>query len=160
MGNIIDHLITDRTPADVNRVHDLRKKWYGGTITAEEKTEWFANLKGAYNASDLNRVGKAMEYISNRLAKAGYGHTLNLKTDWQMSDIFTVENTEYYIESLRLLRKWFVTWKTTPPTPERMSGLTYQEANNIEKILIDIDELIAKMQKNYVYSGEVFCGEV
>ena len=160
MGNIIDHLITDRTSADVYRIDNLRKKWYDGTITTTEKAEWFGNLKGAYNASDLNRVGEAMGYISARLAKSGYGRVLNLKTDWQMSDEITIENTNYYLESLRLLKKWFFVWQTTPEAPEKLSGLNYKEANNIEKILIDINELITKMQQNYVYSGEVFCGEV
>ena len=160
MGNIIDRLITDRAPADVNRINSLREKWYTATITKEEMMEWFTDLKGAYNASDLNRVGEAMEYISMRLVKAGYGHAMNLKTDWQMSDAFTAENTKYYLESLYLLRKWFTTWETTPPTPDHIAGLTYQEANDIEKILIDIDELITKMQQNYIYSGELYAGEV
>lgn len=63
----------------MDRVNFLRKKWFAGTITPTEMTEWFSDLKGAYNASDLNRVGAAMEYISQRLADAGYGHMLNLK---------------------------------------------------------------------------------
>lgn len=153
-------LITDRTQADVNKVVRLAKKWSDGTITETEKVEWFTDLKGSYNASDLNRVGTAMEYISQRLATAGYGHALKPETDWKMSDFHNTVNTSYYLDSLRLLRSWFVTWKNTPKTPDSLDKLDYKEANAIEQILVDIDDLITKMQQNYVYSGEIYAGEV
>ena len=57
--SIIDTLITNRTQSDVTRWRTLHDKGWGG-MTAGEKTEWFAGVKGAYNAADLNRVGEAM----------------------------------------------------------------------------------------------------
>ena len=35
-----------------------------GTATAAELSEWQIDLKGAYNASDLNRVGAAVAYVA------------------------------------------------------------------------------------------------
>lgn len=153
-------LITDRTKQDVDRVNFLRKKWFAGTITSTEMTEWFSDLKGAYNASDLNRVGAAMEYISQRLADAGYGHTLNLKTDWTAADDNRTGALGYYLKTIRQLRSWFVTWPTTPDTPADLQNLTFEEANNIEKILMDLDDLISRMVQAYYYSGEIYAGEV
>lgn len=52
-------LITDRTRADV-----------------ENETD-----KGFYNASDLNRVGAAVEYIAGRFAALGYDCPVTVKKD-------------------------------------------------------------------------------
>lgn len=62
---IIDDLITDRTQADVARVVALRAIGYDN-MTAEEKAEYAAS-KGAYNYTDLNRVGNAIVYVKNLL---------------------------------------------------------------------------------------------
>lgn len=153
-------LVTNRTQADVDRVVTLRKKWMNGTITAEEKNEYLAGMKGAYNATDLNRVGAAMEYIAGKLFDAGYGSDLKVKQDWKMSDVPSETNLRYYLESVNSLRAWFVTKETTPDTPPDMERLTYIEANNIEQILMDLDFLITQMIQSYIYSGDVYVGEV
>ena len=69
--SVIDTLVTDRTEADVSRYSELRDKGWAEMTTAE-KAEWVAGMKGAYNASDLNRVASAMAYLSQRFASAGY----------------------------------------------------------------------------------------
>ena len=53
--SIIDTLITDRTEADFDRAKALAAKGWDD-MTDDEKAEWRANPKGAYNVSDLNRV--------------------------------------------------------------------------------------------------------
>lgn len=71
-----DYLITDRSPADVERVRHLRSLWgpapgqWRGT--EEERAEWEAGLKGAYNALDLNRLTLAAFYLFTKLAEMGY----------------------------------------------------------------------------------------
>lgn len=77
MSTIIDTLITDRTAADVARVHELAVKGYAG-MTVAELAEWLAGMKGAYNAVDLNRVGTALNYLRDRLT-GGYGRDIT----WQ-----------------------------------------------------------------------------
>lgn len=69
--SIIDTLITDRTQADVNRVLTLSAKGWAA-MTAAEREEFAAGMKGAYNATDLNRVNAAMEYLESRLVAMGY----------------------------------------------------------------------------------------
>lgn len=153
-------LIYDRTPADVQRVSELDKKFRLGTATTAEAEEYLSGMKGAYNATDFNRVGVVIEYIAKRLKNAGYSFGLTVKKDWRASDVPTVENTAYYLEAVNTLRRWFVVYNNTPDTPSDLSGLTYVEANNIEKILFDIDELITKMIRQQYYAGEVYAGEV
>lgn len=153
-------LITDRTQADVDRVKRLRKKWAAGTITQAEKDEWFSEMKGAYNASDLNRVGSAIRYINQRLLEAGYGKELEIKADWRETDNNYIGSLDYYLQAVRQLRSWFTTMENTPAVPDDMQNLTYIEANNIEKILMDLDFLITQMGKSFFYSGEIASGEV
>ena len=69
--SIVDELITDRTQADVNRVRELALKGWAN-LTDAEKAEWNAGMKGAYNATDLNRVTQAMDYINAELEGYGY----------------------------------------------------------------------------------------
>ena len=68
--SIIDTLVYDRTQADVDRVFTLKNKILTGgltALTAEEKAEYMAGMKGAYNYGDMNRVGQAVAYIANRM---------------------------------------------------------------------------------------------
>ena len=82
--SIIDTLITNRTQSDVTRWRTLHDKGWGG-MTAGEKTEWFAGVKGAYNAADLNRVGEAIEYIADLFGGFGFPMMITPKTDWALS---------------------------------------------------------------------------
>jgi len=132
------HLITDRTKADV-----------------ENRT-----AKGSYNASDLNRVGAAMDYLAGRLRGQGYFPRISPKLDWTEADYPTPSSMAVYLADLRELRRQLTLRSTSPAAPVDMEGLTYQEANDIEKILEDIDALLTNAAKTWLYSGDVFSGEV
>lgn len=140
------HLVTDRTAADVNAGND----------------------KGTYNASDLNRVGAAMNYVADRLRAAGYDPHISPKTDWKDDDWVDPSAQAVYLGDLAELRKQFTMLASTPQVPTRIlatainsnDGLTYTWANNIEQILKDIDLLITNMTAAWFYSGDVYSGEV
>ena len=155
------HLVTDRTRADVTYVQTLAKKIKNGTATEDELAEWNASgLKGSYNASDLNRVGAAMQYVADRLVEFGYAVSIDPKLDWTSGDWPTPETMGTYLADLEELRSKFAMMQTTPTVPEDMEQLTYTEANNIEKILEDVDFLLTNAAKAWYYSGDVFSGEV
>lgn len=154
------NLITDRTQGDVNRVVYLAGKVSTGTATEAELTEWATPLKGAYNASDLNRVGAAVDYVAGRLNGYGYSVTVSPRQDWQASDIPTAGDMETYISDVAAIRGAISVMASTPPTPESAGGLTWQEANNIEQILLDVDALLTKMAQAWFYSGDLYAGEV
>lgn len=134
----INSLITDRTQADVGN----------GT------------KKGSYNATDLNRVGNAMNYVASRLVARGFIVSINPKTDWKEQDWPTPSTMERYLADLEELRGKLALMESTPSVPEDVERLTYVEANNIEKILVDIDFLLTNAAKAWCYSGDVFSGEV
>ena len=131
-------LITDRTRADVANQTD----------------------KGFYNASDLNRVGAAVEYIAGRFTALGYDCPVTVKKDWLTSDAPTVSQLETYRLNIVTLRSRIAVMASTPEAPASMAGLDYVKANNIEQILLELDALITNITKSWYFAGEVYAGEV
>ena len=86
--------------------------------------------KGAYNYSDLNRVERAVEEISDRM-----GLGLITKTDWAMWDIPKESDMQRYLGNIVAIRQRIPTSESIPLAPTSMNNLTYNEANNIELIL-------------------------
>ena len=139
-------LVTDRTAADVAA----------------------QNAKGTYNASDLNRVGEAMNYVADRLRATGYDPHINPKTDWKDDEWVTPVDEAVYLGDLAELRKQFTVMKSTPKVPPRIlatgintnDGLTHTWANDIERILEDVDALLTNISAAWFFSGDLFSGEV
>ena len=113
-----------------------------------------------YNASDLNRVGAAVQYVAERFTAQGYAVTVSPKTDWLASDIPTASELETYRQNIVTLRALIAVMPTTPDAPASMAGLNYVKANNIEQILLDLDALITDITKSWCFSGELYAGEV
>ena len=143
-------LITDRTQADVNRVKELAAKGKAGTWTEAERAEWLAGMKGAYNYTDFNRVESAVAEIASIL-----GVYVDTVTTWSAANIPTEADTIRYLSNVRRLKTVCQGLAGTPNAPESMRGFTYKEANDIEKILTDIETVIY----SWTRCGEVYCGE-
>ena len=158
--SVIDTLVTDRTEADVSRHRELRDKGWAG-MTAAEKAEWMSGMKGAYNPnSDMNRVASAMSYLSQRFASAGYSVPISSPTDWANGDIPRKDDLDTYLDDLRRIRAAMAVMDTTPAAPESMDYLTWAKANDIEKILVDVDDALGRLLLSPFYSGEIYSGEV
>lgn len=157
--NPILYLVTDRKESDVAYVKLLSGKGLGGMSDAE-KAEWLSGLKGAYTASDLNRVESAVDYVAGRLQSFGNAVEVYPKKGWATNDVPTVSTMKRYLNDVAALRAVFAVMPTTPEVPPDMDGLTYTEANNIEQILKDIDLLITNMTASWFYSGDLYAGEV
>lgn len=156
MSTIIDTLITDRTAADVARVHEFAVKGYAG-MTAAEQAEWLAGMKGAYNAADLNRVGTALNYLAVRLgAICGSSIAWTAKTDWAVTDIITASQAAEYRRQIQDIRDALTYPAGTPDAPE-LGRLTYTGANDIELILALCEELIDNITKAFRYTGAAEC---
>lgn len=141
-------LIIDRTSADTVRRVALRERIKVRTATGAEWSEWLAGIKGAYNTTDLNRVGSAIAHIASHLTSAGYSVQVSPKTDWTISDIPTPAQMTAYLSDVAAIRAALAVGSTTPPVPPDMDRLTVNEANDIERILVDVDGLISNMISN------------
>lgn len=144
-------LITDRTQANVDLCKALAEKGWDN-LTPEEQTEWYASAsKGAYNYADLNRVETAVSALSEH-----FGLGLVVKTDWGMWDVPTQADMTRYLANIEAIRAKCFASMNLPAVPVTMGGLTYETANNLEKIL-DAAFSIADATPA---SGEIFSGEV
>lgn len=72
MPQQLGNLIFDRTELDVAELQAVTAKLVAGTATQEERAAFLEGMKGAYNYTDLNRVGAAVEYLTALLASLGY----------------------------------------------------------------------------------------
>lgn len=153
------HLVTDRTQFDVDRVNALAAKGWA-KMTQSERDEWYAGMKGAYNATDLNRVQAAARYIKDRCETLGYRLNLSEQRSWTQQDTPDMADMRKYLDDIRAIRGIFKVLKTTPSVPESMARFTYVKANAIEQILQDVDSLLSNMIASSVYSGELFGGEI
>lgn len=196
MSTVIDTLVFDRTQADVDRVFTLKNKILTGGLTAlsdEEKAEYMAGMKGAYNYQDMNRVGQAVAYIAERMtsipdelaayrAEKGVADdpvyhvsynpssvVVSAKTNWAMGDIPTQSQISTYLQNLTVLRSQLTLPENTPAVPTSLNSLTFQIANDIERLLYVIyttlvnttNELYSKIDRTeiaFLYSGEIYCG--
>lgn len=150
-------LITDRTQADVNRVKVLAAKgWL--EMTAEEKAEWLSGMKGAYNAADLNRVGAAVAWLKAALEGLGYHVNAQPRQGWTVSDIPTAREMAVYLGGVQAIR---ALWDAAmPPLPSSMDHINYTDANEIERLLVTVEALIGRLRESWMYTGDVFAGEV
>ena len=157
--SILDTLITDRTQADEARAAELSAKGLAGMSLAE-RTEYLSGMKGAYNATDLNRVTQAMEYIAERLRGYGYSAEISHAKTWSMADIPTPTEMAGYLADLSVLRGVLSVPPNTPNAPTDMENLTVQEANDIERILVDVDRALGLMAQSFLRCGAagVVCG--
>ena len=153
------NLITDRTQADVDYAARLNAAGWDG-MTEDERTAWTLGLKGTYDYTDLNRVGNAVAYVAGRLTGAGYALNVNPRIDWTEDDTQRAADMASYPADISAIRNALIVPPAIPEVPDDMEGLTYEEANDIERILLAVDALITNMINAYFYSNEIVCGEV
>lgn len=154
----LDDLITDRTAADAARVRALADKGYDAW-TAAELAWWRSDPKGAYNASDLNRVGSAVDYVAKRLRSCGISVSVAPRMDWANGDKPNRDEMAAYLADIATLRAALPLRDGTPPAPGGMLGLTWEEANAIESILLAVDETVTRMSQAWFFSGDLYAGE-
>ena len=170
--SVIDTLICDRTQADVAALEGLLAKAKKGALTDAELASFhLASSRGAYNHTDLNRVTAAMDHIHARLTGCGYATGYapvriphrdgTSDTLWREDDEgMGAELFAAYLANLGRLRAVLAVLPDTPSAPDDMDGLTTQEANAIEKILVDLDGLLVSMREVMLHAAQPFlcCG--
>ena len=147
------NLVYDRTAQDVETARTQR----GTTLTP---------LKGCYNVSDLNRVESAVKLLAAALTSAGYPVEVTpvLKgskaedREWQEGDVLYRPQWTTYLDNVQKLRDAYYTFAETGELPAPGDKLGYVSANNIEKVLADIDLLIDCMKSSYRRCGTFRAG--
>lgn len=142
--------VTDRTMQDVNRAKELNSKRFAD-MTAEEKVEYLAGLKGALNREDLLRVENNIRLLAD---------VLELDIATYEDAIPEFPTTAYYnnlLGNVEAIREAYVVHADTPSTPNAPLN-TYGKWNEVEKILADVHECLDA--NFYYYCGsEIYAGD-
>lgn len=161
--SIIDNLVYDRTQADVDRVFTLKNKILTeglSSLSAEEKAEYMAGMKGAYNYTDFNRLGEAIAYLVERMKELDiHDSSIIPKVDWVMGDTPTQSQVSNLLSCLTKLRAKLSLPDDAPSVPNSLDKLTYQTANDMELLLWMIDQRITQTTAAFRYSGTMYCGQ-
>ncbi|MGN1128040.1 MAG: hypothetical protein ACI4T6_03690, partial [Candidatus Flemingiibacterium sp.] len=78
--------------------------------------------------------------------------------EWRESDIVRLSQWQQYLANVQALRDAYYTLAETGQLPDAADRLDYAGANNIEKILADIDLLIGWMKSSYRRCGTFQAG--
>lgn len=144
-------LITDRKQSDIDRAKQLIAKAKNiESLSSSELEEYLGGLKGCYNISDLNRVESAVQYISDLLNSYNYTNEVETK-EWRDGELFTITEMERYLRNLDILKASYYSYDYTPIVPSSYKSVN--EANDIEKILIDLESIIKKMMAIFRYAN-------
>jgi hypothetical protein len=143
-------LVTDRTQHHVDRLKKLQEiGWDNFSESQKEEYRGYA-AKGAYNYTDMNRVENAVAEIAPLL-----NLTLTTRTNWNYWrnwyydyyyaisghpvdgwGVYPWEaELDRYLNNVKEIRDACPSDLDFPPLPSNMDCLTYESANNIEKVL-------------------------
>ena len=174
-ADLSDILVCDRTADDVERVKTLKRQILTegfSSLTADEQAEYMAGMRGAYNAEDMNRVGRVVEYVADCMNRSltdleafrddnavapdpalmmPYSAvTVSPKTNWTVSGIPSASQAKTYLQNIAKLRALLPLPSDTPYVPADLNNLSYETANVIERVLLAIfDAFTAKEAELY-----------
>ena len=158
---IVDELITDRTPEDVEAVRSLTEAIKAGTATEEQLSEYLNVIqKGAYTYRDLNRVEEAVQYVAARLKEYGYLSDMLVARSWSVENKPNQEDFDRYFGNVATLRAAISVWANTPETPNSINGFDVGKANALEQVLVDVNRVLDHMANAWFYSGDLYMAEV
>jgi hypothetical protein len=144
-------LITDRTQQHVDLLKALQKIGWDN-LNSEQREQWYGEAaKGAYNHTDLNRVESAVAELAEIL-----GIELTTKTDWGVWDLPTHSDMKRYLDNVEVIKNAVWGGANLPHVPYHANGLTYEDANTIENILLTSGRRLESIPR----CGEIFIGEV
>lgn len=168
-------LVTDRTQHHVDRLKKLQSIGWDN-LSESQKTEYRGYAaKGAYNYTDMNRVESAVAEIAPML-----GLTLTTRTKWDYWrnwhygyyyesqgygitgwNVFPWEDElKRYLNNVKAIRDACPDDLGFPPLPYNMDRLTYESANNIEKVLEIAYKYISGVVLGNAVLGEAVLGKM
>ena len=126
----MDKLIFDRTQQDI--INKTKKSYY--------------------NVDDLTRINDWIKLLSDYL-----GLGLVIET-YSLGQIITLNNINLILDNIQTLKdNWYVA-NDTPYTPIA-NGYNYKSANDVEKILSDLNDFMISVESDFKFSGTFYSGE-
>jgi len=151
-------MITDRTKADVDAARELLEQLKTIVPFPDlSDDEEMIMERGTYTSNSLNRVESKQKELAELLNSYLYMIHIKNKTDWEASDVFDYTDYVRYLGNLDKLKQSFFVYPDTPNTPTYLYD--YTNANAVEKILMDIENMIYDMVSHFRECDTFYCGE-
>lgn len=149
-------MITDRTQYDVDEAKRIRAEKIQKEITPTEAE--IAQLeRGLITINTLNRIEEKQEELKELINGLGYYNTPIVNKSWKHSDIFSQADFDRIIENDRILKEAFFVYSDTPSVP--LARPHFQNVNDLEKILDDLDIMINDVKSYYPECGSWETGQ-
>lgn len=113
--------------------------------------------RGTLNLSTINRIENKQVELVEKFAEIGYWVEPITNKTWDKNSLFFYDDFERINKNMDTLRESFFENKKMPKTPN--VSYDFQTINDLEKILYELEEMIAEVRQNYAESGDVECGE-
>lgn len=155
-GDLLE-LVFDRTQKDVDRAVEIIRqvKTLGIDNVSDDIKELHNNgLKGCYNLSDIRRIYAVISNLLINLNENGYSPATELKT-YLDNDIFDESDIKIYLDNIKNLRNGIAVFSSTPQTPNINEWINFNVANDIEKILFDITEILELVELSRIHCGTI-----
>ena len=117
------------------------------------------NPKGALSHTMLNRIEKNSQYLAALLNSYNYNVEIEVKTDWVREDYFRPSDLDRIKRNVTALKDAYYSLPTTPSLATGKKTINYVDANNLEQIEKDLNDLIGYMENNFIYCGVANCGQ-
>ena len=150
-------MIYNRTQTDVDNAISIRanKIQNGLELSADEIS---IMERGTITINTLNRIEDKQDELKNLINQMGYFNTKTIfNRQWSYDDFFDEVNFNRILGNLRILKNAFFVYSNTPPIPT--ANYSYQNINDLEKILYDMDIMISDIKSRYRQCGTFECGE-
>lgn len=149
-------MIFNRTLSDVEQAKKIRaeKLQHFVEITDEEQETL---ERGFVTINTLNRIEDKQSELQNLLRTMGYWNTSIISKTWTSTDMFTDAEFQRIIDNNAALRKSFYVYSNSPM--DAIANYHYEEFNAIERILFDLEAMIAFVRGHYKECGDFDCGE-
>ena len=145
-------MITNRTQYDVDTAISIRKN---KVQKFQELTESDINYleRGTLTINTLNRIENKQDELSSVLNSYGYKNIIYTKR-WNYEDVFDEINLSRLLDNMKTFYNVFVLYKNTPLIP--LSIFSFQELNDVEKFLVDLESILEGMISSFLYSGNEY----
>jgi hypothetical protein len=147
-------MIFDRSQIDIDSALVARQKLQKGENLTE--ADVIALERGTLSLSTLNRIESKTDELRNILSQMAYFAVFD-SAEWNAGDVFFGEDFKKILANTETLRNAFYVYRETPQTPDALTD--YKTMNALEKILADLEKMIADVTANYRQCGNSVCGE-
>ena len=153
----LDELITNRTALDAAAIREVEAIKY--TQQTQAQRQIYNYGIGAYRHTDFNRVGAACAELYDLITANGetVPDYVPLRTDYIRDEDISFAEMTQYLATVAALK---AAYSASTPIPANMRFITYEDANNIERLLLEVEDILIRRAKIYPRSGVYVSGAV